>query len=126
MVQSRKSNLFLMELMIALLIFAVCASVCAAIIAKASANITESKDMSNALILAQNHAELIKSGNKADGETFLYTSDLTAAKSDSDTAAYRIVSKISPSESGLKEYTIEVYREADSKLIYSIDSAFCS
>ena len=57
-----KSSLFLMELMIALLIFAVCACVCAAINAKASVNIAESRDMNNALILAQNSAEKIKGG----------------------------------------------------------------
>lgn len=125
MKQSRKTNLFLMELIIALMIFAVCASVCAAIIAKASVNITESKDMSNALILAQNHAEKIKSGSESDGKTFLYTADLKNA-SDSDSVAYRIVSAVSSSKDGLKEYTVEVYREADSKLIYSINSAYCS
>ncbi len=125
MKQSRKSNLFLLELMIALLIFAVCASVCAAIIAKASVNLTESKDMSNALILAQNHAELIKSGRETENKTLLYNSDLTSVPSDSNTAAYRIVSEIFPSENGLTEYTVEVYRETDSKLIYTINSAFC-
>lgn len=123
MKQSRKSNLFLMELMTAIMIFAVCASVCAAIIAKASVNITESKDLSNALILAQNHAELIKSGNEKKGDTFLYSSDLATA--DSNNAAYRIVSDISPSEGSLTEYTVEVFRESDNKLIYSINSAFC-
>lgn len=126
MKQGRKSNLFLMELMIALLIFAVCASVCAAIIAKASVSITESRDMSNALILAQNHAELIKSGNETESNTFKYNADLVSADSNSEEAAYYVVSEISPSENGLTEYKIEVFREADSKLIYTIDSAFCN
>lgn len=126
MKQGRKSNLFLMELMIALMIFAVCASVCAAIIAKASVNITESRDMSNALILAQNHAELIKSGRETESKTFMYDSDLVSAASDSEEAAYYVVSEISSSENGLTEYKVEVFREADSKLIYTIDSAFCS
>ncbi|MBD5081295.1 MAG: hypothetical protein HDT44_05965 [Ruminococcaceae bacterium] len=126
MKQGRKSNLFLMELMIALLIFAVCASVCAAIIAKASVSITESRDMSNALILAQNHAELIKSGNETEGNTFKYNADLISADSGSEEAAYYVVSEISASDNGLTEYKIEVFREADSKLIYTIDSAFCS
>lgn len=125
MKQSRKSNLFLLELMIALLIFAVCASVCAAIIAKSSVNLTESKDISNALILAQNQAELIKNGKETESKILLYNSDLTSARSNSDTAAYRIVSEISPSENGLTEYKVEVYRETDSKLIYTINSAFC-
>lgn len=123
MKHSRKSNLFLMELMTAIMIFAVCASVCAAIIAKASVNITESKDLSNALILAQNHSELIKSGNEEKGGTFLYSPYLTAA--DSENAVYRIVSSVLPSDGGLTEYTVEVFRESDNKLIYSINSAFC-
>lgn len=126
MKQSRKTNLFLMELIIALMIFAVCGSVCAAIIAKASVNITESKDISNALILAQNHAEKIKNGSEPDNKVILYTADLKNADSESDEVAYRIVSEVTSSENGLKEYTVEVYREADSKLIYSIDSAYCS
>lgn len=126
MKQGRKSNLFLMELMIALLIFAVCASVCAAIIAKASVSITESRDMSNALILAQNHAELIKSGREIESKTFSYDSDLASADANSEETAYYVVSEISASENGLTEYKIEVFRQADSKLIYTIDSAFCS
>ncbi len=124
-VQIRKSNLLLMEIMIALTIFAVCASVCAAITAMASANITESKDMSNALILAQNHAELIKSGKEIESKIFLYNSELISAPTN-ESAAYCVISKVFPSENGLKKYTVEVYREADSKLIYSIDSAFYS
>ena len=126
MKQGRKSNLFLMELMIALLIFAVCASVCAAIIAKASVSITESRDMSNALILAQNHAELIKSGNETEGNTFIYDSDLVSADPDSEEAAYCVVSEISSSENGFMEYKVEVFRKADNKLIFTIDSAFCN
>lgn len=126
MKQSGKSNLFLMELMIALMIFAVCASVCAAIIAKASSNTTESRDMSNAMILAQNHAELIKCGKETKGETFLYNSDLVSAPPNCESAAYCVVSEIISSENGLTEYKVEVYRGADSKLIYSINSAFCS
>lgn len=126
MKRNSKSSLFLMELMIALLIFAVCACVCAAINAKASVNITESRDISNAMILAQNYAEKIKGGVESEDTVTFYDSDLALTESkESETTVYSVVSKITPSDNGLKEYTVEVFRTADNKLIYNIDSAFC-
>ena len=119
---SGKSSLFLMELMIALLIFAVCACVCAAIVAKAGADITESRDMSNALIIVQNRAELIKSGNDAAGKTEYFDGELSPA--DEDNAEYSVVSTVTPSDDGVTEYTIEVFRTVDNKLILDISSAF--
>lgn len=118
-----KSGLFLMELMISLLIFAVCACVCAAIIAKAAVNLNESKDISSALILSQNKAELIKSGSTNAGTEY-YKSDLTPA--DKKEAVYSAVSTITPSDSGVIEYTVSIYRTADNKLIYDISSAYYS
>ena len=121
-----KSSLFLMELMIALLIFAVCACVCAAINAKASVNIAESRDMSNALILAQNSAEKIKGGAETESTTAYYNSDLGITDSkDNENTVYSVVSTITPKENVLNEYVVEVFRAADDKLIYSIDSAYC-
>lgn len=121
-----KSSLFLMELMIALLIFAVCASICAAVNAKASVNITESRDMNNALILAQNFAEKIKSGVETEDRVTFYDSDLTATDGmDNENTFYSVVTKVAEKENGLKEYTVEVFRTADNKLIYNIDSAYC-
>lgn len=119
-----KSGLFLMELMIALLIFALCACVCVAIIAKASANLTESRDMSNALILSQNQAELIKSGKETEDKTDYFDAELTAVNKDN--SVYYSVSKIQSLDNGVKEYTVEIYRTADDKLIYDINSAFYS
>lgn len=119
---SGKSSLFLMELMIALLIFAVCACVCAAIIAKAGADITQSRDMSNAMIIAQNRAELIKGGRDTAGMTEYFDRELSPATQEQ--AEYSVVSTVSPSEDGVTEYTVEVYRMADDKLIWEISSAF--
>lgn len=119
-----KTGLFLMELMIALLIFALCASVCVAIIAKASANLTESRDMSNALILSQNQAELIKSGKETVDKTDYFDAELTAVNKDN--SVYYSVSKIRSEDNGVKEYTVEIYRTADNKLIYDINSAYYS
>lgn len=119
-----KSGLFLMELMIALLIFALCACVCVAIIAKASANLTESRDMSNALILSQNQAELIKSGKETGDKTDYFDAELTSVNKDN--SVYYSVSKIQSADNGVKEYTVEIYRTADDKLIYDINSAFYS
>ncbi|MCM1299714.1 MAG: hypothetical protein NC203_08850 [Firmicutes bacterium] len=123
MSNNRKSSLFLMELMIALLIFAVCAGVCAAIIAKAAVSISESRDISNALIIAQNNAEMIKNGIESENKTYYYDSDLTIQEK-SDSTVYFADLKISAEANGVIEYTVEVFRTTDSKLIYTIDSAY--
>lgn len=123
MSNNRKSSLFLMELMIALLIFSVCAGVCAAISAKAAINISESRDISNALIIAQNNAEMIKSGIESENKTYYYNSDLTVQEKD-DSAVYSADLKISAKENGVIEYKIDVFRTTDRKLIYAIDSAY--
>ena len=119
---SGKSSLFLMELMIALLIFAVCACVCAAIFAKAGADINESRDMSNALIMAQNRAELIKGGRDTTGETEYFNIELLPVSRED--AEYSVISTVIPSDGGITEYTVEVFRAADHKLIWEISSAF--
>lgn len=122
-----KSGLFLMELMIALLIFAVCACVCAAIDAKAYVNISDSRDMDNALILAQNFAERIKGGAETEGTTAFYDSELTPTDGkDNENTVYSVISAITTKDGGLTEYTVKVFRTADDKLIYNIDSAYCS
>lgn len=113
-----------MELMISLLIFAVCACVCAAIIAKAAADINESRDLSNALILSQNKAELIKSGKFDKSGTEYYDAELKI--SDPESAVYSAVSNISEKENDVTEYSVEIYRTADNELIYDINSAFCT
>lgn len=123
MSSNRKSSLFLMELMIALLIFSVCAGVCAAISAKAAVNISESRDISNALIIAQNNAEMIKSGLESENKTYYYNSDLTLQKKNDDTV-YSADLKILSKENGVVEYTVEIFRTADGKLIYTINSAY--
>lgn len=117
-----KSGLFLMELMISLLIFAVCACVCAAIIAKAAADINESRDISSALILSQNKAELTKSGNKNTGTEY-FDGNLTIT--DKENAVYSVVSAATIN-GAVTEYTVEIYRTADNKLIYDIKSAYYS
>lgn len=127
MKSNSKSGLFLMELMIALLIFAVCACICAAINAKASVNITESRDINNALILAQNYAEKIKGGVQTEGTVDYYNSKLDATDGkDNENTVYSVVSTITAKENGLNEYTVEVFRAADNKLIYNIASAYCT
>lgn len=112
-----------MELMISLLIFAVCACVCAAITAKAAADLNESRDLSSALFLSQNKAELIKSGN-TQGGTEYFDADLTPSKQEG--AVYSSVTALSPKEGGVTEYTVSIYRVSDNKLIYGISSAYYS
>lgn len=123
MSNNRKSSLFLMELMIALLIFSICAGVCAAIIAKATVNISESRDISNGMIIAQNNAELIKNGAQQENQVFYYNSDLQE-QNNNDSAVYSAELMITPKENGVVEYTVDVFRIADNKLIYTINSAY--
>lgn len=123
MSNNRKSSLFLMELMIALLIFSVCAGVCAAISAKAAKSISDSRDISNALIIAQNNAEMIKSGNVSVDTTNYYDSQL-ALQEKNDENTYLANLRISEKENGVVEYTVDVFRIADNKLIYTVDSAY--
>lgn len=122
--KSGKTGLFLMELMISLLIFAVCACVCAAIIAKASSGISQSRDLSNALILSQNKAELIKNGRYNTDNTEYYNAELKSVEKED--AVYSAVSAVSVKDNGVTEYTVEIYRTADNKLIYNINSAYYS
>lgn len=122
MAYKRKSSLFLMELMIALLIFAVCASVCAAVIAEASADITKSRDISNALIIAQNKAEMIKSGTDNNSGTEYFDAELDL--SDEESAVYSSVTTLGEKENGVTQYKIEIFRTADNYLIYDINSAY--
>lgn len=122
--RSGKTGLFLMELMISLLIFAVCACVCAAIIAKASSGISESRDLSNALILAQNRAELIKNGMYNTDNTEYYNAELKSVEKED--AVYSAASAVNVKDNGVTEYTVEIYRTADNKLIYNINSAYYS
>lgn len=121
---NRKSSLFLMELIIALMIFAVCACVCAVISAKAADNIAKSRDMSNALIIAQNHAELIKSGKVTKSSSFFYDENLKE-QAEEKNSAYSAILTLSENNEGYKEYTVEVFKSADyENPIYTINSAY--
>lgn len=56
-----KSSLFLMEQLIAILVFAICAAVCVRLFAASYIMSEESKNMNSALIIAKNGAECYKS-----------------------------------------------------------------
>ncbi|MBN7773394.1 hypothetical protein [Clostridium aminobutyricum] len=55
-----KSQLFLMEFIVVILFFALCASICISAFVKADNMSRESKELNHALILAQSAAETIK------------------------------------------------------------------
>ena len=55
-----RSMLFLMEQMIAIIVFAFCAAVCVRIIAEANILANHSNDMKNAIIVSENGAECFK------------------------------------------------------------------
>lgn len=57
-----KSEIFLMEFIIVVLFFALCSAVCISAFAKAENISRQSRDMNEALILAQSAAEALKAG----------------------------------------------------------------
>ena len=61
-----KTSLFLMEMLVAVLIFALCAALCIQVFARAEEISLETARQEDALLLAQNAAELLRSGMAAE------------------------------------------------------------
>lgn len=80
-----KSSLFLMEQLIAILVFAICAAVCVRVFAASFAMSNEGRDMNNALIIAKNGAECYKSVS-GDGENMAHV--LSGVYTDNEVRVY--------------------------------------
>ena len=117
-----KSGMLLLELLLALLIFSVCAGICVLIFAKTASLSAQSRDLDNSVILAQNAAESIKSGSiQAENQTQYFSKELVATEqSGSD---YRVTITAGEKTQNVQFFHIAVYREAGSELIYEIESA---
>ena len=62
--RTSKTSLFLIELMIVLLVFALCATVCVSLFVSSRLKSNESRGLSGAMLQAQSAAELLKSGKE--------------------------------------------------------------
>lgn len=85
-----KSALFLMEQLIVILIFALCAAVCAEIFAASFILSSDSKDINNALLIAECGAESYKAANGNAKKAALI---LTGSVDDTDTTIYAYYDK---------------------------------
>ena len=61
-----KTSLFLMEMLVAVLIFALCAALCIQVFARAEEISLETARQEEAMLMAQNAAELLRSGMTAE------------------------------------------------------------
>jgi hypothetical protein len=129
--QSKKSTLFLMELIIVLLFFSFSAAVCVNIFAKAKLLSEQSYELNKSVIAAQNAAECFA----ADSDTSLLSSALGGTednntvkvfygkdweKTDSANAVYTLSVDLSESGEGMRTACINISR--GDTVIYSLNA----
>lgn len=123
-----KSSLFLMELIIAILIFSLCAAVCMQVFAAAKKASNQSSELSHAVMCAQSVVETYKAASGDLGETArIYGAQLAAA--DEVTASFGTDWERTDSEAAytlslivLEDGTAcaQVYKAGSAELIYSL------
>lgn len=111
-----KSGLFLLELMLSLLIFSVCAAICMGLFGKAAADTAKSRDLNSAVILARNVAELVKSGEKIDAVSY-YDGELSAAES-VNSAYSAVVTYETP-----ELFNVDIIRTVDGETVFALSCA---
>ena len=79
MINRSRSTLFLIEQLIVIAVFAICAAACARILTAAHFNAIDSRDISNAILKAENGAESFK----ASGGDLALTADILGGTFDS-------------------------------------------
>lgn len=117
-----KSGLFLMELIIAIVFFALASAICIRFFVRAHLNSTRSGDLGAAISIAQNAAEAYKAGSaefsyapSGDGATTYHQIyyDGDGRKLDSpEGAAYRLVYSFEP-DGGLHSMKVSVFKLSD-------------
>jgi hypothetical protein len=107
MKSERRPTLFLTELTFDLLIFALCAAVCAALLVKARGMSRDSRELTDAVALAQTAAETLRGQAPADGalESGALRAEYACTRADA-----------------LIEAEIRVY--ADARLVYTLKAAW--
>ena len=118
-----KSGLFLMELIIVLLFFSLASTICIRLFVKSHALSQETVDLTNAVTLAQNLAENFIASD-GDPEVMLQNFPKLSLAEDNllQLAENGYLSQIrfSVNADGLRQGDIEIYRNAKSESIYSL------
>lgn len=117
-----KSSLFLLEIMLTLLIFLICAIVCVMIFAKASVTSMHSRDLNNASVLAQNAVEVIKSDKSAYSYVKFYDESLTETAEVN--AVYQVKVTAGDKTGGVTFFAVDVAKASASEPLFSVSSAF--
>ena len=122
MKRNSKSGLFLLELLLSLVIFSVCAGICVLVFAKASGFTAESRDLSNCTLLAQNAAESVKSGlTKAEDSVTFY--DRNLCETDRENGSYRLDVTFGEERQNIRYFHVAVFSAESDEIIFEIDSA---
>lgn len=120
----RKSGLFLLEIMLTLLIFAVCALICVLIFAKASISSAHSRDMNNAVLLAQNEIETAKASLNAQGALRYFDDELSEVSEDE--AVYSVEVSVQAEREAITPFVVTVVRLSTGEELAKITSAYCA
>lgn len=120
----RKSGLFLLEIMLTLLIFAVCALICVLIFAKASISSAHSRDMNNAVLLAQNEIETAKATLNAQDALRYFDDELSEVNEDE--AVYSVEVSVQAEREAITPFVVTVLRLSTGEELAKITSAYCS
>jgi len=115
--KTSKSAVFLFELMIIILVFALAAAVCTQIFATAYTMSTESRELTMSSINAQTVAEQFKAG-ESDIEPLYFDRDWAAA--DQAGAEYRVELNESTGTAPMREAYVNVYKIGDDEALYTL------
>lgn len=117
-----KSGLLLLELLLTILIFSVCAGVCILVFAQSASLAAESRDLNNSVILAQNAAENLKGGTWAlsDSTTF-YNKELKMCSE--STGYYKVTVNLEENKNDVQFFRVSVYEASGGEALYQIESA---
>lgn len=116
---SSKAGLFLMELIIAILVFSIAGAVCVQLFAKSYMLSIHSRELSNAVSLAQSQAEIFygNPGDITDADVF-YNKDFELCSRDA--ASYEMTAEEDKGDiSGIRKYSISINRISGEE-IYSL------
>lgn len=123
-VNTRRSSLFLMELMAAILLFSLASAVCIQVFVKAHQVSERAEQLNEAVTLCSDAAELIRAADSAEDAEKLICAELGAGEIQNDTVRAvlddsNILSVKFVPEAGLCTADIE-YLDAEGKSVYSL------
>lgn len=115
--KTSKSAIFLFELMIIILVFALAAAICTQIFARSYSMSVESRELTMSSINAQTIAEQYKAGNS--DETSLYF-DSEWTETSSENAYYTVMLEEQEGTAPMRYALVNVYKTGDSEAIYTL------